>query len=65
MSWSKRIKHPSEVLKKGDVVEAMVLNIDAENQRLSLASSSWPPTSGTTSSRAATSATPSRARWCA
>jgi small subunit ribosomal protein S1 len=36
MSWSKRLKHPSEVLKKGDVVEAMVLNIDAENQRLSL-----------------------------
>jgi small subunit ribosomal protein S1 len=36
MSWSKRIKHPSEVLKKGDVVEAMVLSIDAENQRLSL-----------------------------
>ena len=36
MSWSKRIKHPSEVLKKGDQVEAMVLNIDAENQRLSL-----------------------------
>src|SRR6266513_4547792 len=31
MSWSKRIKHPSEVLKKGDVVDAMVLNIDAEN----------------------------------
>src|SRR4029453_15297289 len=36
MSWSKRIKHPSEVVKKGDVVEAMVLSIDAENQRLSL-----------------------------
>jgi small subunit ribosomal protein S1 len=36
MSWSKRIKHPSEVLKKGDKVEAVVLNIDAENQRLSL-----------------------------
>jgi small subunit ribosomal protein S1 len=36
MSWSKRIKHPSEVLKKGDRVDAMVLNIDAENQRLSL-----------------------------
>jgi small subunit ribosomal protein S1 len=36
MSWSKRIKHPSEVLKKGDLVEAMVLSIDAENQRLSL-----------------------------
>ena len=36
MSWSKRVKHPSEVLKKGDKVEAMVLNIDADNQRLSL-----------------------------
>src|SRR5438132_8138759 len=36
MSVSKRVKHPSEVLKKGDVVEAMVLNIEAENQRLSL-----------------------------
>jgi small subunit ribosomal protein S1 len=36
MSWSKRLKHPSEVLKKGDTVTAMVLNIDAENQRLSL-----------------------------
>jgi small subunit ribosomal protein S1 len=36
MSWSKRVKHPSEVLKKGDVVDAMVLNIDADNQRLSL-----------------------------
>ncbi|HEX2343454.1 MAG TPA: 30S ribosomal protein S1 [Vicinamibacterales bacterium] len=36
MSWSKRVKHPSELLKKGDKVEAMVLNIDAENQRLSL-----------------------------
>src|SRR5678810_1026309 len=36
MSWSKRVKHPSEVLKVGDVVEAMVLSIDADNQRLSL-----------------------------
>jgi small subunit ribosomal protein S1 len=36
LSWTKRVKHPSEVLKKGDVVEAIVLNIDAENQRLSL-----------------------------
>jgi small subunit ribosomal protein S1 len=36
MSWSKRVKHPSEVLKKGDKVEAIVLSIDAENQRLSL-----------------------------
>src|SRR6186997_1586763 len=30
LSWTKRLKHPSEALKKGDTVEAMVLNIDAE-----------------------------------
>jgi len=36
MSWTKRIKHPSEVLKKGQEIEAIVLNIDVENQRLSL-----------------------------
>ena len=35
MSWSK-VKHPSEVLKKGDTIEAQVLSIDADNQRLSL-----------------------------
>ena len=36
MSWSKRLEHPSEVLKKGDEVEAMVLSLEPENQRLSL-----------------------------
>ncbi|MFQ5766829.1 MAG: 30S ribosomal protein S1, partial [Acidobacteriota bacterium] len=36
LSWSKRIKHPSEVLSKGDEVEAVILKIDTENQRLSL-----------------------------
>jgi len=36
MSWNRRLKHPSEVLKKGDVVTARVVNVDAENQRLSL-----------------------------
>jgi small subunit ribosomal protein S1 len=36
LSWTKRVKHPSELLKKGDTVDAVVLNIDAENQRLSL-----------------------------
>lgn len=36
MSWTRKINHPSEVLKKGDVVEARVLNIDKENQRVSL-----------------------------
>ena len=36
MSWSKRLAHPSDVLKKGDEVEAMVLNVDPDSQRLSL-----------------------------
>lgn len=36
LSWVKRIKHPSEVYKKGDAVKAVVLNIDGENERFSL-----------------------------
>ena len=36
MSWTKRVKHPSEVLKKGDMVRARITNIDVENQRVSL-----------------------------
>ncbi|HEY2829888.1 MAG TPA: 30S ribosomal protein S1, partial [Thermoanaerobaculia bacterium] len=36
MAWNRRIKHPSEVLKKGDAIQAKVINVDAENQRLSL-----------------------------
>jgi len=36
MAWHRRLKHPSEVLKKGDVVKARVINVDGENQRLSL-----------------------------
>jgi small subunit ribosomal protein S1 len=36
MSWTQRIKHPSEVLKKGETVEARVLKIDSANRRLSL-----------------------------
>jgi len=36
LSWTKRIKHPSEVFKKGDLVRAVVLNIDRENERFSL-----------------------------
>jgi small subunit ribosomal protein S1 len=36
ISWTKRIKHPSEVLKKGQTVEAIITNIDSENRRLSL-----------------------------
>ncbi len=36
MSWTRKINHPSEVLKKGDEVEAIVLSIDKANQRVSL-----------------------------
>jgi small subunit ribosomal protein S1 len=36
ISWVERIKHPGEKFKKGDVVEAVVLNIDVENERFSL-----------------------------
>ena len=36
ISWTKRVKHPSEVLKKGDDVQAVILSIDAPNQKLSL-----------------------------
>lgn len=36
ISWIKRIKHPSELYKKGDVVQAKVLDIDKNNERFSL-----------------------------
>jgi small subunit ribosomal protein S1 len=36
LSWTKRVAHPSEVLKKGQLVQAAVLHIDAANRRLSL-----------------------------
>ncbi|TAJ25655.1 MAG: 30S ribosomal protein S1 [Nitrospirae bacterium] len=36
MSWTKHIKHPSELFKKGQQVEAVVLRIDKEKERLSL-----------------------------
>ncbi|MBK6643308.1 MAG: 30S ribosomal protein S1 [Bacteroidetes bacterium] len=36
LSWSKKIKHPSEFTKIGDEIEVMVLEVDAENRRLSL-----------------------------
>ncbi|MBL8910423.1 MAG: 30S ribosomal protein S1 [Archangium sp.] len=36
ISWTQRVKHPGEMFKKGDVVEACVLNIDVENERFSL-----------------------------
>jgi small subunit ribosomal protein S1 len=36
MSWTKRVAHPSEVLKKGEAVEVVVLSIDKEHRRISL-----------------------------
>jgi len=36
LSWTKRIQHPSEVMRKGEKVEVMVLSIDKENRRISL-----------------------------
>jgi small subunit ribosomal protein S1 len=36
ISWSRRIKHPSEVLKKGQEIDAVITSIDSENRRLSL-----------------------------
>lgn len=36
MSWTKRVQHPSEIVKKGETVEVMILNIDPENKRISL-----------------------------
>jgi len=36
MSWTKRVQHPSEVVKKGDAVDVVILNIDGENKRISL-----------------------------
>jgi ribosomal protein S1 len=36
MSWTTRVKHPSEILKKGEEVQAVLLSIDVEHERLSL-----------------------------
>ena len=36
MSWTKRIGHPSEVIRKGKEIEVMVLDVDSENKRISL-----------------------------
>jgi small subunit ribosomal protein S1 len=36
MSWTRKVNHPSEVIKKGDELEAVVIDIDKQNQRISL-----------------------------
>jgi small subunit ribosomal protein S1 len=43
MSWTKRVKHPSEILKKGDIVRARITHIDVENQRVSLSIKEFMP----------------------
>ncbi|HOR25454.1 MAG TPA: 30S ribosomal protein S1 [Opitutaceae bacterium] len=47
MSWTRKVNHPSEVLKKGDEVDAIVLDVDPSQQRISLgmkqlATDPWP-----------------------
>jgi len=51
MSWTKRVQHPSEVMKKGEKVEVVVLDIDQENRRASLGykqaqDNPWPELAG-------------------
>jgi len=36
MSWTKRIQHPSEIMKKNDMIDVRILSIDKENRRISL-----------------------------
>jgi small subunit ribosomal protein S1 len=36
MSWTKRVRHPNEILKEGETVEAMILRIDSKDRRISL-----------------------------
>jgi small subunit ribosomal protein S1 len=36
MSWTRKVKHPSQIVSVGDIVEAIVLNLDTENKKVSL-----------------------------
>lgn len=36
MSWTKRVEHPSEVVRKGDEIEVVILDVDGDNKRISL-----------------------------
>jgi small subunit ribosomal protein S1 len=36
LSWTKKVRHPGEVVKKSDTIEVVVLNVDRENRRISL-----------------------------
>ena len=37
LSWIKKVSHPSEVLKKGDIVDAVILSVDKESKKITLA----------------------------
>ncbi len=43
MSWGRRVKHPSEILKKGEKIQAVLTNIDLENRRISLSIKEFRP----------------------
>ena len=45
ISWSKKVKHPKDILKKGQEVEAIVTNIDTQGHRLSLSIKELTPSS--------------------
>ena len=64
LSWTKRVKHPSEVLKKGQMVQAVILNIDAPNRRLSLGVKQLQPDAWETFFRAHKSGDMVRGRVC-
>lgn len=36
MSWTKRVEHPSEIVRKGDEIEVVILDVDGDNKRISL-----------------------------
>ena len=61
MSWTRKINHPSEMVKKGDEVEAVVIDIDKNAQRISLGMKQIEEDHGRESRRATRSATKSKA----
>ena len=64
LSWTKRVKHPSEVLKKGDRVKAIVLAIEPDKRRLSLGVNKLQPDVWECSSQRITSATWTMGKFC-
>jgi len=62
VSWTRKINHPSEVLKKGDEVEAVVLEVDRPNQRIALGLKQLTQIRGKTLTSSTRSATSSPAK---